>query len=202
MSIDGTMTIRDRASGDFEVDFKDAFENLETAFTIHFEAGKGRWRLLADVNYLNLGGSQEIQTPGGSADVDIKALILEGGFGYEVANQFWIIAGVRSFDLDTEIGFEIAPSIAPSESWFDLYGGLMWRPQLGKRWTFGGRLDAGFGGSDLTWNAEAIIDFQIGKWAAILAGYRHLNYDYRNQNTGIKYDMSMSGPVAAFRFFW
>ena len=78
----------------------------------------------------------------------------------------------------------------------------MWRPQLGKRWTFGGRLDAGFGGSDLMWNAEAIIDFQIGKWAAILAGYRHLNYDYRNQNTGIKYDMSMSGPVAAFQFFW
>ena len=38
--------------------------------------------------------------------------------------------------------------------------------------------------------------------AAILAGYRHLDYDYKNQDTGIKYDMSLSGPVAAFRFFW
>ena len=202
MSVDGTMTFRDRASGEFEVDFKDAFDNLETAFTIHFEAGKGRWRLLADASYLNLGDSEEIPTPGGTADIEIKNLILEGGFGYEVTNQLWIIAGVRYFELDTEIGFELAPSIAPSESWFDLYGGLMWRPKLGKRWTFASRLDAGFGGSDLTWNAAAAIDFRLGKWAAVFAGYRHLQYDYRNQNTGIKYDLGISGPVAAFRFFW
>ncbi len=52
------------------------------------------------------------------------------------------------------------------------------------------------------WNAHAIIDYRLAKWAAILGGYRHLDYDYKNQNTGIKYDMSLSGPVAAFRFFW
>ena len=202
MSIDGTMNIRDRVGGDFEVDFKDAFDNLEAGFTVHFEARKGRWSLLADASYLNLAGSLDIATPGGSAEVEITNLILEGGFGYEVANQLWIISGVRFYELDTEIGFELAPSIEPSESWFDLYGGLMWRPKLGKRWTFSGRIDAGFGGSDLMWNAHALIDFRLGKWVAILAGYRHLDYDYRNQNTGIKYDLGLSGPVAAFRFFW
>ena len=78
----------------------------------------------------------------------------------------------------------------------------MWRPKLGERWTFAGRFDIGAGGSDLVWNAEAIIDFQVGKWAAILGGYRHLDFDYKNNDAGVKYDMSMSGPVAAFRFFW
>jgi len=63
-------------------------------------------------------------------------------------------------------------------------------------------IDAGFGGSELMWNASAVIDFRLGKWAAVFAGYRHLDYDYRNQNAGIKYDLGLSGPVAAFRFFW
>jgi hypothetical protein len=204
VSIDGTMTVRDRFAQDFGVDFSDAFENLESAFTVHFEASKGRWGLLADASYLNLAGSRDISTPGGTADVEVENLILEGAGGYEFADTWWVIAGVRYFKLDSDIGFQldIAPTIEVTESWTDLFAGVLWRPQLGKRWKFSGRLDIGAGGSDLVWNASAIIDYKLGKWAAILAGYRHLDYDYKNNDTGIKYDMSLSGPVMAFRFFW
>jgi hypothetical protein len=204
ISIDGTMDIRGRIEQDFRVDFSDAFDNLNGAFTVHFEAGKGRWGLMADMTYLSLAGSQDIPTPGGSADIDVKTLILEGGGGYSFANNWWVIAGVRYFKLDTDIGFQadIAPEIEVGESWTDLYAGIMWRPKLGERWSFSGRFDIGAGGADLVWNAHAIIDFQIGKWAAILFGYRHLDYDYTNQNAGIVYDASMSGPLFAFRFFW
>ena len=182
------MTFRDRLEQDFAVEFADAFENLEAAFTVHFEAHKGRWGLLADVNYMNLAGSQEINTPGGEAGIDLKNLILEGAGGYSFAESWWVIAGVRYLKIDTDIGFvlDIAPEIAVSESVTDLYAGLMWRPKLGERWTFGARFDVGAGSSDLVWNAEAIIDFQIGKWAAILVGYRHLDYDYKANNSGIK----------------
>jgi hypothetical protein len=202
-SIDGTMTVREGVDNDFEVDFADAFDNLEMGFTVHFEARKGRWELLADVFYLNVADSQDIDTPiGRTVDVEFESLILEGGAGYEFADTWWVIAGVRYFKLDSAITFEILGSIEPSESWGDLFAGVMWRPQLGNRWHFSGRFDVGAGGSDLVWNAMAIIDYRLGKWAAILAGYRHLDIDYKNQNTGIKYDMSMSGPVAALRFFW
>lgn len=44
--------------------------------------------------------------------------------------------------------------------------------------------------------------FQIGKWAAILVGHRHFDYDYKNNNAGIELDMAWSGPVFAFRIFW
>jgi len=181
VNIDGTMTVRDRFEQDFGVDFSDAFDNLETAFTVHFEASKGRWGLLADASYLNLAGSQDIDTPGGTADVGVENLILEGAAGYSFA--------------------DIAPEIRVTDSWTDLFAGVMWRPKLGERWTFSGRFDIGAGGSDLVWNAHAIIDYRLAKWAAILGGYRHLDYDYKS-DAGIKYDMSMSGPVAAFRFFW
>ena len=204
VSIDGGMDIRGRFEQDFTVDFADAFENLEAAFTVHFEAHKGRWGLLADVNYMNLAGSQEINTPGGFADIDIENLILEGAGGYSFAESWWVIAGVRYLKMDSDLGFrlDIAPEFDMSESATDLFAGLMWRPKLGERWTFGARFDIGAGSSDLVWNAEAIIDFQIGKWAAILVGYRHLDYDYTNSNGGIELDMSLSGPAFAFRFFW
>ena len=204
VNVDGTMTVRDRFEQDFGVDFSDAFDNLETAFTVHFEVSKGRWGLLADASYLNLAGSQDINTPGGTADVGVENLILEGAAGYSFAENWWVIAGVRYFKLDTDIGFQLdlAPEIRVTDSWTDLFAGLLWRPKLGERWTFSGRFDIGAGGSDLVWNASALIDYRLGKWAAIFAGYRHLDYDYQNQNSGIKYDMSMSGPVAAFRFFW
>ncbi len=202
-SIDGTMTIREGVDNDFAVDFADAFDNLEMGFTVHFEARKGRWELLADAFYLNVAGSQDFDTPIGRAvGVDIKNLILEGAGGYEFAETWWVIAGVRYFKLDSAVNFEILPSIEPTESWGDLFAGVMWRPQLGNRWHFSGRFDVGAGGSNLVWNASAIIDYRLGKWAAILAGYRHMDIDYRNQNTGIEFDMSYSGPVAALRFFW
>jgi len=204
VNIDGTMNIRGGLEQDFEVDFSDAFYNLETAFTVHFEASKGRWGLLADVSYLNLAGSQDIRTPGGVADIEVTNLILEGAGGYSFADQWWVIAGVRYFELDSDITFQldIAPEIEVTESWTDLFAGVLWRPQLGERWTFSGRFDIGAGGSDLVWNAHAIIDYRLAKWAAILAGYRHLDYDYKSQNTGIEVDMTMSGPVVALRFFW
>jgi hypothetical protein len=204
VSIDGTMTLRGRLEQDFEVDFSDAFDNLEAAFTVHFEASKGRWGLMADAMYLNLAGSQDINTPGGTADIEFTNLVLEGAGGYSFADSWWVIAGVRYFELDSDIRFQldIAPEIDVSESWTDLFAGLMWRPKLGDRWTFSGRFDVGAGGSDLVWNAHAIIDYRLGKWVAILAGYRHLDYDYKNQNNGIKVDMAMSGPLVALRFFW
>ena len=202
MGLDGTMQLGGGPSGDFEVEFKDAFDNLETAFSVHFEASKGRWGFLADVMYLNIKGEQPISTPGESAEVKIKNLLLEGAGGYQVADRFWIIAGLRYFDIDPTVSFPIAPDIDPSTSWTDAFAGIMWRPKLGNRWTLGTRFDIGTGGSDFVWNAQAVVDFQIGSWAAVFAGYRYMDYDYSASENVLKYDVAMNGPVAAFRFFW
>ncbi len=202
MNIDGTMQLGAGPSGDFAVDFNDAFDNLQTAFTVHFEASKGRWSLLADASYLNLKGDQPVPGPGESAEIRVKNLILEGAGGFQVADRFWVIAGLRYFELDPTVSFRVLPDIDPSASWTDAFAGIMWRPQLGKRWTLSARFDIGAGGSDLVWNALAAIDFRLGSWAAVFAGYRHMDYDYSSSSTILSYDVAMSGPVAAFRFFW
>lgn len=201
-NLDGAMQLGGGPTGEFEVDFKDAFSNLETAFTVHFEASKGRWGLLADAMYLNLKGDQPIAGPGETAEVRVKNLILEGAGGYRVGNRFWIIAGLRYFKIDPTVSFQVLDDIDPSTSWTDAFAGVMWRPKLGERWTLGTRLDIGAGGSDFVWNAQALIDYRLGSWAAVFAGYRYMDYDYSSDSTILKYDVAMSGPVAAFRFFW
>jgi len=202
MNLDGTMQLGGGPTGEFEVNFNDAFQNLETAFTVHFEASKGRWGLLADVMYLNLKGDQAIPGPGETAEIRIKNLILEGAVGYQVADRFWIIAGLRYFEIDPTVNFQVLPDIDPSTSWTDAFAGIIWRPKLGNRWTMDARFDIGAGGSDFVWNASAVIDYRLARWAAVFAGYRYMDYDYSSSETILKYDVAMNGPVAAFRFFW
>jgi len=202
MNLDGTMQLGGGPTGEFEVNFNDAFQNLETAFTVHFEASKGRWGLLADVMYLNLKGDQAIPGPGETAEIRIKNLILEGAGGYQVADRFWIIAGLRYFKIDPTVNFQIASDIDESTSWTDAFAGIIWRPKLGNRWTMDARFDIGAGGSDFVWNASAVIDYRLARWAAVFAGYRYMDYDYSSSETILKYDVAMNGPVAAFRFFW
>jgi len=202
MNLDGTMQLGGGPTGEFEVNFNDAFQNLETAFTVHFEASKGRWGFLADVMYLNLKGDQAIPGPGETAEIRIKNLILEGAGGYQVADRFWIIAGLRYFKIDPTVSFQVLPDIDPSTSWTDAFAGIIWRPKLGNRWTMDARFDIGAGGSDFVWNASAVIDYRLARWAAVFAGYRYMDYDYSSNSTILKYDVAMNGPVAAFRFFW
>ena len=76
ISLDGTMDIRGRIEQDFTVDFKDAFDNLEGAFTVHFEqSGDIESRSLLDLHL-----SDEDVLEG----VDTLASLLDGegdGFG-------------------------------------------------------------------------------------------------------------------------
>jgi hypothetical protein len=126
-----------------------------------------------------------------------------GGTGRsrEILDRVNLVCAI-SGEANSGFQLDAAPEIAVSESWTDFFVGLLWRPKLGERWTFSGRFDVGAGGSDLVWNALAAIDYRLGKWAAVVAGYRYLDYDYKNNNNGVEVDMAMSGPVVAVRFFW
>jgi hypothetical protein len=84
MNLDGTMRLPTGLDSDFEVDLADAFDNLQTMFTLHFEANKGRRGLLAEVGYPNLKGNQPIPGPGEEPEIRVKNLILEAGGGVPV----------------------------------------------------------------------------------------------------------------------
>jgi hypothetical protein len=202
VDLGGTMTVKG-VEQPFEVKFADAFENLEATFTIHFEAWKGDWGLLADLSWLDLGGDLTLPGPlGATVRIDFEQILAELAVGYRFAPDFAVIVGARYASLDPTISLPLEIVLDPSPSWTDAIAGVLWRPSLSERWTFVGRFDIGAGSSDLVWNAAGYVDYRLGRFVALFFGYRHLDYDYKDEGAEFAYDASQSGPFGAFRFFW
>jgi hypothetical protein len=202
VDLGGTMTVRG-VEQPFEVKFTDAVKNLEATLTIHFEAWKGDWGVLADFSWLDLGGEQALPGPiGATIGVDFQQTLVELAAGYEFAPEVAVIFGARYNSLDPKISLPLDIVIDPSPSWTDAIAGILWRPSLSDRWTFVGRFDIGAGSSDLVWNAAAFVDYRLGRHAALFFGYRHLDTDYKDEGASFAYDAYQSGPLGAFRFFW
>jgi hypothetical protein len=201
----GTMTVMGEETP-FEIKFADAAENLEATFTVHFEAWKGDWGLLADVSWLDLGGEMPLPVPLPDTEpvveIEFQQTMVELGAFYRFATNTSIIFGARYTSLDPKVTLPMEAVIDPSQSWTDAFLGLVWRPQISKRWTFAGRFDIAAGGSNVTYNASAILDWQIGRFLALDFGYRYLDTDYEDSGAGFAYDATQQGPLVALRFFW
>lgn len=201
----GTMTVMGEETP-FEVKFADAAENLEATFTVHFEAWKGDWGFLADVSWLDLGGEVPLPAPMPEADpvvgIDFQQTMVELGAFYRFTTATSIVFGARYTSIDPKITLPMEVVIDPSQSWTDAFVGLVWRPRISQRWAFSGRFDIATGGSDVTYNASAILDWQIGRFLALDFGYRYLDTDYEDSGAGFAYDATQQGPLVALRFFW
>jgi hypothetical protein len=201
VTLEGDLTARGR-DVPIMLPFDQAFDNLEASFTIHFEAWKGRWGLLTDFNYIDL----ESDTSVGPLNltVGLRNLIAEASIGYLADDNAFFYFGARYYGLESTIAGEMGNELQTDKDWVDPIFGLGWRPALGKRWTLGTRFDVGgFGvSSKLTWMAEAVIDWQVGKFIALGAGYRALDIDYEEDSGDFAYAVRHHGPAGYLRFFW
>ena len=56
------------------LDFGDAADHLSGAFSFHFEARKGRWGGLSDLNFLRLSSDSEFTIPGGTPSLPQRTI--------------------------------------------------------------------------------------------------------------------------------
>jgi hypothetical protein len=201
VSLEGGLSAQGR---DFEIvlPFDQAFDNLEATFTIHFEAWKGRWGLLTDFNYIDLASDQTVGPL--NFNVSLDNLIAEASIAHLFDDGAFFYFGARYYGLESAVTTGMGREAQVDKSWVDPIFGFGWRPSLGKRWTLGTRFDiGGFGvSSKLTWMAEATIDWQVGKFIALGAGYRALDIDYEEDSGDFAYAVRHHGPAAYLRFFW
>lgn len=213
MGISGEGTVGDQ-SQPIEVDFGNLFENLEFIFTVHFEAGKGRWGGFLDYSYIDL-NSDVKQLPQSTLNVDMLLQLVEGGGTIRLAKGFEALAGVRyvSMDSDTRIGQ--GPQLNMDQSWADPIFGVRYISDQSKRVSFMGSFDLGgystSNSSDFTWNVTALVDIKLKQWLSLIGGYRALSFDYKTKITpesapGVlsgapfRFDAIMQGPVFALGF--
>ncbi|WP_415407395.1 hypothetical protein ACLHDG_02385 [Sulfurovum sp. CS9] len=214
MDTDGANTIGP-VSVPLDVPFSDALENLDIAFTFHFEANKGDWTLFTEYQYVKLEPSADLPL-GGSMGVDFKNYMFELGGAYTFSrserSQWQGIGGLRYTKQKVKVTVTPAlptlPVLTPlnvSEDWTDFFVGLRNIYKITDKWSLLSRADIGAGGSDLVWNASMIADYRFNEWGSAFIGYKVMDYDYDNGERGLNtyaYDATLQGPVLGLNIHW
>lgn len=192
----------------------DALDQLDVGTMLTGVAQRDKWSLIGDFVYLNL--EAEESTPFGSLYSEIESestlMVLSGYAFYQIYHRpdfrMDLGAGVRVVDSDVDI--TLKPGLLPSASenvsdhWLDPVLAIRLVGQLSEKWNASLILDAGGfdagSASDSTWQAAALIGYQLTDHWFLRGGYRHL---YIDRIAGEQvYDSEMTGVLfgASYRF--
>ncbi len=201
-----------------EADFIDLVKKLDMGAMLHVEGRKKRWGFILDGLYMDLSDDATVRV----ANVKVRGIDIEGGvkmalleasafyrFGdaglsfdrFEKAGlSFDALAGVRSLFVDVEIKAGRLPTFSRDKWLVDPIIGGRFHMGLSERWLLSLRGDiGGFGvGSDLTWNASALLGYRLSERTTLAFGYRHLAIDYGSGNLDL--DLEFSGPFFGISF--
>jgi len=204
----GTAGIGNRTT---EVDesFGDVWHVLNFAFMGAFEARKGKFISLMNLEYVNV--SDQKATPGPLfSDVDgkFKTFIFAPEVGYRVWERpdsgasVDVLGGARIWHVSTELDFGAgilpATTVEGSRNWVDAVGGVRGRVALSEKVFLNGYFDLGGGGSKFTYQIYGGGGYNLNKRVALLFGYgvQDVNYDKNN----FIYDMNQRGPIMGVGF--
>lgn len=208
VAIEGDVAIGPKGDS-VTVDFGDIFDNLESAFIVHFETiYKKNYGLLFDINFIDIGQSTSL--PQTDVDVDLKATIGELAPYYRWStgdHNVDFLAGLLYSKVETDAVFSNTPQgVSVSEDWIDPYLGARWIWSFAENWATSVKgAVGGFGvSSDFVWQGAALLTWQPWKYAQILAGYRAVGIDYETGSgpTRFVYDVTLHGPVFGINFRW
>lgn len=192
-----------------DITFSDALDNLASVLTLHYEAQKNQWGVLADFMHIGLDPSAAL--PGGaSLNIDLTNNIAELGGLYQPSSSenFQFLFGLRYTKLELEGSVPgIGGRSIVDESWTDGFIGGRFQVPFGnsEKWQFTARGDVGAGDSDFVWNAHLAVDYKFSDRIGGLLGYRWLDYDYDNGDVGpnhFAYNVTYEGPTAALLITW
>ena len=202
MEINGTSTIGP-SSLPLDLSFSDLFLNLNTVFTVHFEAQKNDLTLFTEIQYADL--EPETQIGPVKLNVDFKDAMAEFGAAYRVAGDnvtgWEILGGARYFDQEIEVDIgSIGPKIKSDNDWWNGFVGGRLKHQMSDKWLLEARVDYGQGSNaNYSTNAIFFFDYTFNDWGSAFVGYKYMKIRYDNDRSGLnyyKYEAEQQGPVA------
>ena len=188
--------------------FADAVDNVGGAFSFHFEAARGRWGLLTDLDFLQLSTESTFTVAGrtieGEFEVDNIIFELGGSFLINENRGFGLVGGLRTYTASPKVEFRTADAeavpIDTSRTSPNAFVGFIFRPRINDRWAFFSRADIGAGDADLTWSGVVGFDFRVASWGSLEFGYKALGIDVTSDDQTVnEYDVTHYGPIVAFR---
>lgn len=215
----------DGQATDIEADFSDLFDKLKYAIMGYAEYRYDRFSIAVDASVLAL----ETTRPGVRAPLtaELDQTLIDVRLGYQifcrqVGSAQWgrccyprhltvdAVVGARYWRLEQKIQVALPAggtvSRSSKENWFDPYVGARLRWQFAKRWSVMAYGDiGGFGindGSELTWQLQGNLRYNITHGFFVTLGYRHLDVD-RVTGSGATQngvDAAYSGPLLGVGF--
>lgn len=187
----------------------DALDSLDLGVMFTLSARKNRWGMAADIVYLNLEADEA--TPFGLLYDRLESettLFIPSIYGFYTAWDWEggaLDVGLGARYVDSDVDVHLTAGAAPEartsqgESWADPLVAIRARGQLGEKWIASLGLDAGGGGNtEGTWQAVALVGYQMTDSWTIRGGYRHL-YIARDTSEG-PYDFEMSGVILGLAY--
>ena len=214
MSIDGESAIDGNALP-LDLDFRDdVMENLDAAFTFHFEARKDGLLLFAEYQYVSLDPTVEanVGPVNVNADVDLTINTAELGAGYTIsetdATRWEVLGGLRWIDQDMDVEANVGIDgpigqipIKGGDDWYQGFVGARVTGTLSKNWRLIARGDYGYGDSDNdAWHFNAMVDYRFNDWGSAIIGYRYMKIDY--SSSSYSYDADQQGPLLGVSIYW
>jgi len=216
-------------TNDFKIDISDILANLKFTLMGTFDARKGRWGILTDLIYMDVGDSltsTREATIGGielpvnasaNVDLDLKSWIWTLTGYYRALDQpgmtLDVVIGARHLDIEQKVNWVVTGNVgsipvpdrtgaaeANLTNW-DALIGLRGRFAFGAQnsWFVPYHLDVGTGDSDFTWQGIAGLGYAF-RWCEVVAVWRCLYYDL-SSGEAID-DMNFSGPAIGVTLRW
>lgn len=227
-SVTGDSTIAGQTVS-LDLDTSDLLDLLDFAISARFEAWKGDYGLILDLNYIKLGADATVRGPGPLAlnadiTVDIRQLFFDTMGSYRVvkapynaAGDLWtfeVMGGIRTNYLKqtVDVGLSGGPvppgtevKLGGDKTWVDPMFGIRVGASLNERWSAGLRADiGGFGvtDTDLTWSVTGGFDYRPWETTSLKFGYRYYSIDYAStlSDGAFAYDIVEHGPYVAITF--
>ena len=208
-------------TADVDMSFNDIWNNLDSAFMGLFTAQKGKWSYGFEGVYFKITdeGSTSVTGPFGNVTVDgalkltTSINIYQGSVGYRVMDDMTkvdLIGAVRYTQVKSDMNVAITTtpgivfppnstlSAGGSEDWIDGVFGVRALHPVSDNVSLLGYADIGAGGSDLTYQLIAGVNWEFVKDFTAKAGYRIMDWDY--ENDGTVWDMQASGMYLGIGF--
>lgn len=208
LGLDGT-TAALGLDRDVDASFSDLLEYLNIALMVNLRwQTRSGWFFELDPMWARL--EADLATPGplpitGKAEIDMLLADAIGGFKFN--NNFGAYGGVRSYDQDIKITFDLGQGQPQrlGDDWTDFIIGIHAYGELGDKWTVAGKLDAAVGGdSDSAYYAQFAFNRKFGQNMLLNLGWRYYDVDYASGSglTLFKWDVAHSGPAIGWSWLF
>jgi hypothetical protein len=190
---------------DVDASFSDILDDLDLGAMAIVELRYKRFAGYMDLVYTEISADQDTPLGRRHDDVELENEVFIGTFGgaYRPIEtdhaSLDLLVGIRAWSVDTDLDLEGGrrpdEEFEHNENWVDPMIGLHGRYQFENGIFLTNLMQiGGFGvGSDLTWDVFGAVGYQFNDSISAIAGYRHLDVDYKHN--GFVFDVDLSGPV-------